>query len=273
MPMIFIGSLAPTLPQPSGGFEWVQASWGPALRCRPIHAPHVFSTRALELRRSDDGWRQLAVELGVAPGNVFRPKQVHGDAVFVVPSATPDPLLLSDDSLSASCGVADIIMTRNPDVAVAVQAADCVPLLFLDSATGGVAAAHAGWRGTATGVAQSAVRAMAQQFGTRAADLVVGIGPSIGPCCYRVGEELPAAFGPQGRRWFYRFAGGWMLNLWTANRDQLVDAGVKSENVHTAELCTAMHADLFDSYRRDGTSTGRLASAIRSTPVLDTWGS
>jgi YfiH family protein len=253
-----------TLPQPNGEFEWVQASWGPALRCRAIRAPHLFSTRALELRRNHDGWQQLASALGVAPGTVFRPKQVHGSGVTVVPFPQVDPMESARDLFKDACeSEADIIMTKSVDVAVAVQAADCVPLVFLDSATGAVAAAHAGWRGTAAGVALSATRAMARHFGTSASDLIVAIGPSIGPCCYRVGDELLAAFGSQGRRWFYRLSDGWMLNLWAANRDQLVEAGVKSENVHVAELCTAMHPDLFDSYRRDGASAGRMAAAIR----------
>jgi polyphenol oxidase len=250
------------LPQPSGEFEWVQAPWGAALRCRAIGAPHLFSTRALELRGNDEGWRQLASALGVDPGDLIRPKQVHGNGVLLVPS----PLVVPAPN-DGCASTADIITTRNAGVAVAVQAADCVPLLFLDSATGAVAAAHAGWRGTAAGVAQSATRAMAQHFGTRAGDLVVAIGPSIGPCCYRVGDDLLAAFGPQGRRWFYRLADGWVLNLWTANRDQLVDAGVRSENIHVAELCTAMQAELFDSFRRDGASAGRMAAAIRSAPA------
>lgn len=106
---------------------------------------------------------------------------------------------------------------------------------------------------------------MERNFGTRAADLIVAIGPSIGPCCYRVGEELLAAFGPGGRRWFLRLGDGWMLNLWSANSDQLADAGVKSENIHVAELCTAMHEELFDSYRRDGREAGRMAAAIRAS--------
>jgi YfiH family protein len=240
----------------------VQASWGPALQCRAIRAPHLFSTRALELRATQNGatgWEQLASALGVAPGNVLRPKQVHGDAVIMVPASSAAS---GSDSVAA-----DIIMTSNADVAVAVQAADCVPLLFLDSASGAVAATHAGWRGTAANVAQSTVHAMAQHFGTRAADLTVAIGPSIGPCCYHVGEDLLGQFGAHGRRWFYRLPDGWMLNLWNANRDQLIDAGVKSGNIHVSELCTAMHEDLFDSYRRDGTPNGgRLAAAIRSAP-------
>ena len=129
-----------------------------------------------------------------------------------------------------------------------------------------MAAAHAGWRGTAAGVARKTVRAMGERFGTRAGDLVVAIGPSIGPCCYRVGEELLAAFGAEGRRWFYRLSQELMLNLWSANRDQLAEAGVNGEHIHVAELCTAMHPDLFPSFRRDGEGTGRIAAAIRSAP-------
>jgi len=184
---------------------------------------------------------------------------VHGDAVTVVRE-------MPADTKDLCAGAADIIMTATPEIAVAVQAADCVPLLFQDRRTGAVAAAHAGWRGTAAGLAQKTVRAMGERFGTRAADLVVAIGPSIGPCCYRVGEELLAAFGGEGRRWFYRFSKELMLNLWTANRDQLAEAGVNGDDIHVAELCTVMHPDLFPSFRRDGENTGRIAAAIRSAP-------
>src|SRR5260221_12462706 len=138
------------LTQPNGEFEWVQASWGPALRCRSIHVPHLFSTRALELRGGDKpaaGWEQLAATLGVAPGNVFRPTQVHGDAAVVVPSDAG----ASSSSRTPLSAPADIIMTSNGDVAVAGPAADCRPLLPLDLRSGGVAAAHVRWRGTPGG--------------------------------------------------------------------------------------------------------------------------
>src|SRR5437762_6463548 len=86
MPIIFMPSPM-TLPQPSGEFEWVQAPWGPALRCRAISTPHIFTTRALQLRHNPEGWAQLAAKLGVDASHVYRPKQVHGDAVAVVPSS------------------------------------------------------------------------------------------------------------------------------------------------------------------------------------------
>src|SRR4051812_46848635 len=139
-----------TLPQPSGDFEWVQASWGAALRCSAIHTPHIFSTRPLELRRHEDGWRALAAELDVEEPRLIRPRQVHGAGVIVISTDRENP--------EACAPEGDIIMTAESGMAVAVQAADCVPLIFLDQKSGAVAAAHAGWRGTVARVAQSTTR-------------------------------------------------------------------------------------------------------------------
>jgi purine-nucleoside/S-methyl-5'-thioadenosine phosphorylase / adenosine deaminase len=251
------------LPEPLDGFEWTPTTWGRALRCTHIGQPHVFSTRDLPLRsavaRQLPGWDHLAEAVGVAHGNVMRPKQVHGNAVTVITDLPADP----HDVCSAT---ADIMMTMNPAVAVAVQSADCVPILLADAQTGAVAAVHAGWRGTASSVAAAAVEAMRAHFGSKPRNMVAAIGPSIGPCCYVVGDELLAPFGPSGRRWFYRAEGRLILNLWSANRDQLVEAGLEPDQVHIAGLCTAMHPELFDSFRRDGEGTGRLAAAIKGGP-------
>jgi YfiH family protein len=236
----------------------VQAAWGSALRCRGIAAPHLFSSRALQLRANPDGWAELAVSVGVSNDRLLRPKQVHGNDVVVVRPET---------DLAATCATAaDIIMTGSGGAAVTVQVADCVPILLFDPRSGAVAAAHAGWRGTAAGVARTAVEQMSKNFGSRPADLVAAIGPSIGPCCYAVGEDVLAAFGAEGRRWFFRLAGGWILNLWSATRDQLNEAGLAGSNVHVAELCTAVNASLFESVRRDGPTAGRMAAVIRSAP-------
>jgi YfiH family protein len=247
--------------QTNGDFHWTQESWGRALRCGAISAPHLFSTKDLELHKAGAqhaaGWDQLAATLGVRAGSLLRPEQVHGDAVMAVPE-------IPADAKEVCRAAADIIIASSPEVAIAVQAADCVPLLFEDRRSGAVAAAHAGWRGTAAGVARKTIEAMRRQFGTDRAAITVAVGPSIGPCCYEVGDELLAAFGPDGRRWFYRLSGRLMLNLWNANVDQLVEAGVDRKAIHVAELCTAMHPDLFPSYRRDGANAGRFAAAIRS---------
>lgn len=244
-----------TLPQPNGPFEWTQEKWGRALRCAAMPAPHLFSTT--DLRLGGSGWADLARSLGLAPSNVLHPRQAHGADAVVVSHRDSDPA-------AVGAAAADIIMTGTSTFGVAVRSADCVPLLLADARTGAVAAAHAGWRGTAAGVARAAVQQLERHFGSRPEDLIVAVGPSIGPCCYRVGEELLPAFGEAGRCWFSRLHGGLMLNLWKANEDQLVQAGVKRGNVHVAELCTAMHGEVFPSYRRDGRRAGRLVAVIKA---------
>jgi YfiH family protein len=143
-------------------------------------------------------------------------------------------------------------------------------MLIADRGCGAAGAVHAGWRGTSAGIAATAIETMTQEFGTAASDLVVAIGPSIGACCYEVGDELRDAFRSAGAtddqlaRWFWRTATGSLrLDLWTANRDQLVAAGVPADRIHIAGLCTQTHAHLFESYRAAGVAAGRMAALIR----------
>jgi hypothetical protein len=173
------------------------------------------------------------------------------------------------------------------DLAIAVQTADCVPILIVDPRTGAVAAAHAGWRGLAARVPEGCVSALARQFGSRAADLIAAIGPAIGACCYQVGVEVRESFRasfPVGEwtRWFHdvpiataanppmpRIEIGraarsdrWYLDTWTAAREQLEAAGLSKSQIYSADLCTASHPAVFCSYRRDGAPAGRMAAAI-----------
>jgi purine-nucleoside/S-methyl-5'-thioadenosine phosphorylase / adenosine deaminase len=162
---------------------------------------------------------------------------------------------------------ADVAIGRDPLFLLTVRAADCVPILLADRQSGAIAAVHAGWRGTAAGAVLAAVQALTWRFGTEPRDVVAAIGPSIGPCCYAVGDELLEKFKlhPDASRWFDR-AGGLHFDLWQATRDQLERAGVRSQNIHTSELCTFDHPDVFHSYRRDGKAAGRLAAAIQANP-------
>ena len=172
-----------------------------------------------------------------------------------------------------------MLVSRDPATAVAVRAADCVPLLMADPVTGAVAAVHAGWRGTSAGAAVAAVEALAREHGTRPEDLVVAIGPCIGSCCYEVGTELVDAFAAAGHerylidRWFLapapprgsRERPGLRLDLAGANRDQLILAGVDETRIHACGLCTAMHPAVLTSYRAEGAQAGRLAGVILAT--------
>ena len=256
---------------PVDGFEWVIQPWGQVLRSSGLLAvaDHFFTDRQLRLRGTSPEpgrWKLAASAIGVEPGRLFRPKQVHGRSVAVVSrNCAPHPF---------SCGrrpEADAVITNDPSCALAVQVADCVPILIGDPRTGAVAAVHAGWRGAAAGVVRAALEALGAQYGSRPRDLVAALGPSIGPCCYHVGPELADAFLAAGHaassveRWFERESDGRRrLDLWTATGDQLREAGVPTTGIHAVRLCTAHDTARFFSYRAEGPGTGRMAAVIKA---------
>ena len=257
-----------TLPPLPDTFYWTQESWGAALRCRPLdaHAPHLFTTRHLELS-SDAGVAQLA--RAAQARRVVMLTQVHGREVVAIRDGA---------SLPAGRPEADALVSDAPAVAIAVRAADCVPLLLADRATGAVGAVHAGWRGTAARAATAALHAMAREFGTKPADVLVAVGPSIGGCCYEVGTDVVDAFASAGHerylieRWFLsrpprrgsRERNPLHLDVAGANRDQLVLAGVPEDQIFLSGLCTAEHLGVLTSYRAERHAAGRIAGAIRA---------
>jgi YfiH family protein len=266
--------------QPTQGFSWLQAPAGRALVCRALapFAAHLFTTRAWLLGLPDAGpgpgaWREVAEALGVGPGEIVRARQVHGAAV-VVRRARNGPSGKAGGSPSSLTALpeADILVSDDSSVCLAIQTADCVPLLLADRRTGAVGAVHAGWRGLAARAPQVAVEAMASEFGSRPADLVAAIGPSIGASRYEVGVDVRTRFERAGfhdgqlSRWFSdgRRTGHWWFDGWQSSRDLLAASGVPGGQIHVAGMCTATHADLFCSYRRDGKGTGRMAAAIRA---------
>ena len=263
-----------TLPHVPDSFYWTTAPWGAALRCRALEpfATHLFTTRQLSLSSPAD-YEQLAQAVGV--DRVLALTQVHGSSVTVVRRGAPAPEPRPE---------ADAFVSDSPDVAVAVRAADCVPLLMADTVTGAVGAVHAGWRGTAARAAVAGLNAMEREFGTRPANVVAAIGPSIGRCCYLVGSDLVDAFAAagherylidrwfstpgRGRAWPAEASGGGgpqlRLDVAGANRDQLILAGVPEGQIYDAGLCTAMHLDVLTSYRAEKENAGRIAGVIRS---------
>ncbi len=249
-----------TLPELPSNFAWRHRPAGLVLQCVPLErvASHFFTTR------------------GVAPDPVVMVNPVHGRPVVVIRDDAPLPAARPD---------ADVLVSNSRAVAIAVRAADCVPLLIADESTGAVAAVHAGWRGTAAGAAGAAVDALAGEFGAKPENLVAAIGPSIGPCCYEVGSELVDAFAAAGHprhlidRWFSRRRGfgigdpgsGFLpseerlvLDVPGANRDQLVLAGVPEDQIYLCGLCTAEHLDVLTSYRVEKDRAGRIAGVIRA---------
>ena len=268
-------------------FEWRETAGGRALVCVALepYASHLFTTREWRLGAAGAGdrapaWSELARAMGVDQANLARAHQVHGASVVVHRADQPQ-------RVAEALQQADVIVSDNPALAPAIQAADCVPLLIADRRTGVVAAAHAGWRGMAARVPEVAVHALAREFGSRPADLIAVAGPSIGACCYEVGADVRDAFRRGGfadallAGWFFDApqptdrnpsmpglpdiprSHHWFFDGWAATQDQLEEAGIPRHQIHIAGLCTASHSQLLCSYRRDGSSAGRLAAAIR----------
>jgi purine-nucleoside/S-methyl-5'-thioadenosine phosphorylase / adenosine deaminase len=197
--------------------------------------------------RVAENWRRLEQATGLAFARV---RQVHGARVVRADAAGP-PVEDADAIVSARAGVA-----------ACVSVADCVPVLLADPVSGAVAAVHAGWRGTLARAAAEGVAALAREVGASPAHLLAAIGPSIGPCCYEVSEDLAARFeaelgsaalapGPRPR-----------LDLWRANTRVLALAGVDADRVAVLGRCTSCERDLFFSHRRDAGRTGRQMAFI-----------
>lgn len=197
--------------------------------------------------------RRLAAAGGFDLARLFTARQVHGARVALVVDGTLPERVAETE--------ADVVATAVPGAVVGVYTADCVPILLADD-EGRVAAAHAGWRGTAQGVAAAAVEALVS-IGARRERLRAALGPSICARCFEVGEEVAAAFDALVPAAVIRPAGEKPhVDLWRANRALLEAAGVPAEAIDAAPPCTMCEPERFFSYRRDGGGIGQHLSFI-----------
>ena len=181
---------------------------------------------------------------------------VHGSDVLVYDEPRPQ------DQISPP--KADIILTDNPEVSLFMRYADCVPILLVDPVRRAIGLAHAGWKGTVLRTAEKAVQAMAARYGSKPADLIAGIGPSIGPERYEVGPEVAVAvravFDEDAGRLLPTVNGSTHFDLWEANRLTLSQAGV--HEIEVAEICTAENTTDWFSHRAEDGVTGRFGALL-----------
>jgi YfiH family protein len=160
----------------------------------------------------------------------------------------------------------DALICDIPGICPVAKGADCVPVLLCDPVRKVVATIHAGWRGTVAHICHKTVMKMIREKGSSPSDILAGIGPSNGPCCYEVGEdvatEVRKAFGDNDLLLRNKGMGKYFFNMWEANRLSLLEAGLNPNNIEIMGRCTSCEPDFFFSSRRDGKLTGRLAAGI-----------
>lgn len=229
----------------------------------PPHASLNMSfTRPDDPAAVRENRRRVYAALEIDPARVVQAGQVHRADVLVVDERHAGRGALDRPSVLPP---ADALITNRPNLFLLAGFADCTPLLFWDPARRAVGVAHAGWQGTVAQIGAATVSAMRAAFGTQPDDLVVGIGPSAGPCCYNVwphvAAEIRAAL-PGGAAALHERAGQTFFDMWAANTATLVTAGVRPANIEVAGVCTIeRHADFF-SHRADGGQTGRFAAIV-----------
>ena len=223
---------------------------------------HAFSTRPDDVSARAEGSaarrRRMAIDLELDADAVAYCLQVHRTELAVIEGSTA----------AGPCEGVDGLLTVQPGTTLMTFSADCPLVLAYDPVRRAVGMVHASWRCTVAGATRGLIEAMRRSFGCDPKNILAGVGPGAGPCCYEVGadvreaaaslEQRDAVFSVRGGRLFF--------DLWSANRAQLLAAGVRAENVETAGICTLCRNDLFYSYRIEGAGCGHfgLMAGLRS---------
>lgn len=190
--------------------------------------------------------------------NLVLSRQVHGKHITLVTAQDRGRGNLSYDTAIPS---SDAMITKEVDTPLVSLSGDCPILGFFDPVQKAIGLAHAGWRGTALEIAFHTIQAMRKEFQSNPNDILAAIAPSIGPCCYKVQEEVLEKVKnlSWGKKTIQKREGFYYLDLWLANTEQLLSAGLKAENIECSKICTACHLDKFFSYRIEGANSGRCA--------------
>lgn len=215
-------------------------------------------TRGDEPAAVTENRRRLARIMGLAATDLVTAEQTHTTNVAVVTATDAGQRFANTDGL----------ITNVPGLGLMTFFADCVPLYFVDPVRRAIGLAHSGWRGTVAGMGAVTVKRMGEAFGSRPADLIAAIGPSICQDCYEVSEDVirevqqafPAAVWPALFR--AKADGKYQLDLWQANRHILTAAGIKEANIAVTNVCTCCNPEILFSHRASHGRRGNLSALL-----------
>jgi len=184
--------------------------------------------------------------------------QTHSDNIVIIKEKNKTWLSSREEHAIEDC---DALITNRTDIMLTILTADCVPILLFDPKQNVVAAIHAGWKGTEQEIAAKTVKKMQEEFNSNPKDIIAGVAPSIGRCCYEVDwnvaqhfEAIENAYDKKGDKY--------MLDLPYVNKLQLLNAGLLEENIEMSNICTACEVEDYFSYRKEGGCSGRFMSMI-----------
>jgi YfiH family protein len=204
-----------------------------------------------ELAAVETNHRLIYQILGLSSKEVVTGHQVHGTVAAMVGPDDGGNVIPTTDSL----------ITSTPGMNLMLRFADCLPIFLYDPERRAIGLAHAGWRGTAAKAAQRMVTMMVDGFGSDPTKMIAGLGPAIGSCCYEIGAEVAESLKASLKDWDIAIRRSKQntlcLNLWEANRQQLMEAGIRE--IEVSQICTACHTDEFFSHRAERGRTGRFA--------------
>ena len=248
---------------------WGGAAHGFSTRLGGVSLPPM-DTLNLGANRGDDpahveeNFRRFCAAVGSDPSGLVKNHQIHSDLIRPVgrDDCLPHP---------ADPGVAeaDGLVTDQPGVCLTIFSGDCIPVLLYDPVRRVVAAAHAGWRGTAAGIVARAVETMVQHYGCDPGHILAAIGPGIGPCCFETHADVPdglrAGLGERAEPFIRPMdkPGKYRVDLKGANARWLEQAGVPSRQIALCTACTACRLDTFWSHRIQGNARGSMAAMIQ----------
>ncbi|MBO4886985.1 MAG: peptidoglycan editing factor PgeF [Firmicutes bacterium] len=243
---------------------------------------HLFSTRRggmsagylasmnLGFSRGDmaqtvyENYRRISFVSGIYPGDMVLSDQVHGEKILEVGPENRGEGLLKPKRMKDVDG----FITNRREVCLTTFHADCPAIFLLDPVKKAIGLAHSGWKGTVLEIGRHMVERMHEAYGCRPSDILAGISPSIGPCCFEVGEDVSGIFEamfqdhvdevvlpsakPEKRQ----------VDLWKANQLILEEAGLLRENITVTDLCTKCQTEYFYSHRRMGNERGTMAAFL-----------